>query len=76
MDWVMHNLPAVITLILGVGIVWTRLVGVLAAIKELQDLLSAITAGLADKQLTEDELKLISKEAQELYQAVKNLAKK
>jgi len=60
---------------LGVSFVWNKIEKVLKALKELADVLTAVTNALGDKKLTEAEIVLIKKEAGEALAAFKAILK-
>ena len=60
---------------LGVTMVWNKVDKVLNALRELAEVLTAITAALADKEVTKEELANIKKEALEALAAFKAIIK-
>ena len=56
---------------LGVSLVWTKVETVVKALKELADVLTAITNALSDQKLTTEEIATIKKEAGEAIAAFK-----
>lgn len=74
MDWGQLLLTA-LPILLGVGLVWTRIEKILKALVELSEVLVAITTGLEDKNLTKEEVAVIKKEIKEAIQAFKAIVK-
>lgn len=63
------------TVALGVTLVWAKTEKVLAALKELGDVLSVIGTSLSDKKLTSEEIVSIKKELGEAIAAFKAILK-
>lgn len=68
-------ITTVITVALGVSVIWVRAEKILKALKELGDVLTAITNALGDQTLTPEELEVIKKEAKEALMAFKAIVK-
>jgi len=64
-------IATVVTVGLGVSLIWTKAEKVLKALKELGDVLSAITTALSDQKLSTDEITQIKKEVGEALAAFK-----
>lgn len=62
-------------IVMGVGVVWLRVDKVLKALKEVTDVLTAVTEALADKDLSKEELAKIAKESKEVLIAIKAIFK-
>lgn len=75
-DYLVGNVPQIITTVVGIGVVWLILSKALNVLKEVSDLLNAIVVAFADKKLTSDEVDAIVKEAKDIPVAVKNLLSK
>ena len=67
MEWILTGLGA----LLGLTVVWTRVSKVIAALKEVTELLVKVTGALEDKTLSTLELSEIKKEAVDVAVAVK-----
>jgi hypothetical protein len=76
MDILISNLPAILTLILGIAVIWSRISKVLVVLKETQEFLGVAAAALSDQRLSQDELDAMAKEARDVYVALKQLLKK
>lgn len=75
-DWIdllYNGAPVVIGIM--ITMFWGRIEKVLKALKELSDVLKAITDGLADANLTKEELDIIRKEGVEAMAAFKAILK-
>jgi len=76
MDIILKNLPAIITAIIALGVVWKFLSKGLFLLKEIVDLLQAIFIAFEDRKLTQDEIDNIVKEAKDIPVAIKKVLKK
>jgi hypothetical protein len=65
----------VVSIALGVSLVWNKAEKILHALKELADVLVVIAEGLSDQTLTAEEIELIKKEAGEAIAAFKAILK-
>ena len=74
MDWT-QIAGTVLTVALGVGIIWKRASKILLALKELGEVLTAIAKAGEDKEYSQAELKQIKKEMDETLTAFKNVLK-
>jgi len=52
----LQNIPALIGVLLTIGIVWKYASKVLAVVKEVADLLNVLLVALADQKLTKEEI--------------------
>ena len=68
-------IATVATVGLGVGAVWIKAEKIIKALKELADVLTAITSALSDQNLSSEEIKIIKKEASEAAIAFKAILK-
>ena len=68
-------ISAIITILVVFG-AWTRVEKVLSALKEMADVIAYLPKMLADKKVTEEEIKELEKEFKEAVEAVKNITKK
>lgn len=68
-------IATILSVALGVTLVWTRVEKVLKALKEVADVLTAVVTALGDKKITEEEIALIKKEASEALAAFKAILK-
>lgn len=75
MDNIQSIILTVLSVGLGVSVIWTRAEKVLRALKELGEVLTAITEGFSDKKLTEEEVARIKKETGEALAAFKAIIK-
>jgi len=76
MDYLLGNIPQLLTAVVGIGAVWFILSKALNVLKEITELLNAIVVAFADKKLTKDEIDTIVKEAKDVPLAVKALIRK
>ena len=76
MDYVMGNIPQILTAGIGIGAVWFILSKALKVLKEISELLNAVLVAFADKKLTKDEIDVIIKEAKDIPLAVKAVVQK
>jgi len=65
----------IVTVGLGVSVVWVKAERVIKALKELADVLTAISSALSDKKLTEEEIDNIKVEAKEALSAFRAILK-
>ena len=70
MDWT-GIVASIITVALGVSLVWVKAEKIILALKELANLLTVVVNSLSDQKLTVDEINSIKKEAGELLAAFK-----
>ena len=75
-EYLLGNLPQLITAVIGIGAVWAILAKATKVLKEISELLSAIVVALSDKKLTKDEIDTIVKEAKDIPVVVKALISK
>ena len=68
-------IATVVTVALGVSLVWSRVEKVLNALKELGDVLTIIGTSLGDQKLTSEEIVAIKKELGEALAAFKAIVK-
>jgi len=90
MDIIWNNLPTIIGLVLGIGVVWLRVQKLLVVAKETRELFAAaalalltICEAVEDKNLTKEEIaaikeksSIVAKEAKDIIPALKDLLKK
>jgi len=69
------NIAGIVTVLLGLALVWGRAQKIILAIKECADVLSVLATALGDQKLTEEEVSSIKKEAFEAIGAIKGLVK-
>ena len=72
----MELLLGAIPIVLGVGFIWTRVSKLLVLLKEVTDVLVAVTKAFDDKKLTPEEIEEIKKQAVEVAAAAKALVSK
>ena len=75
-DYLLGNVPQLMTAVIGIGAVWAILAKATKVLKEVSELLNAIVIALSDKKLTKEEVDTIVKEAKDIPLAVKALIKK
>ena len=68
-------IATVATVGLGVSVVWGKAEKIIKALKELADVLTAVTTALSDQKLTAEEIANIKKEAGEAIAAFKAILK-
>lgn len=68
-------IATVVTVALGVSLIWTKAEKVLAALRELGEVLTIISDSLIDKKLTSDEIVAIKKEIADAITAFKAILK-
>lgn len=66
----------IVGILLGIGVVWNRASLVLNLLKEVSDVLVAVTESLGDQKLSAEEWEKIKKEAIEVSAAAKALVGK
>ena len=76
LDYVMGNIPQLLTAGVGIGAVWFILSKALKVLKEISEFLNAVLVAFADKKLTKDEIETIMKEAKDIPLAIKAIIKK
>lgn len=69
---IVNNLPFIITMLLGLGMFWRYAKKGIAVLKELVELLNAVTDALEDRKITAAELKNIRKEAHDILIALQS----
>lgn len=75
-DYLMGNIPQLLTATIGISAVWFILSKAVKVLKEISELLNAIVVAFADKKLTKDEIDTIIKEAKDVPLAIKALIRK
>jgi hypothetical protein len=68
---IMGIIATVVTVALGVSLVWTKAEKILIALKEVADILTSLASALSDKTLTTEEIAQIKKEVSEAVAALK-----
>ena len=76
LDYVMGNIPQLLTAGIGIGAVWFILSRALKVLKEISEFLNAVLVAFADKKLTKEEIAVIIKEAKDIPLAVKAVVQK
>ena len=69
-DKLMENLPAIVTVIVAIGVVKGYMKKLSDLRKNVEELEAAIVEAMKDEKLTEDELKRIIKEARDIPGAI------
>jgi len=75
-QYILDNLPQILTAVFTIGIVWKYVGKFLGVVKEVKELAEAVIIAMADKKLTKEEIEAIVKEAKDVPEAIKNLIKK
>jgi hypothetical protein len=70
------NLPTIITLLVGITVIWAYATKLLVVVKEIQELATAIIVAFADQKVTKEEIDAIVKEAKDVPAAIKELLDK
>ncbi len=73
MDVILNNLPALIGILLGVGIIWKYASKAIVLLMEVKELIDVLLAALSDKKLTKEEVDQIVKEAKDIPEALKKI---
>jgi uncharacterized protein YoxC len=68
-------IATIATVALGVTVIWGRVERIVKALKELADVLSAITDAMADQKIEPAELEKIRREAREALAAFRAILK-
>ena len=68
-------ISAIVTILVVFG-AWSKVEKVLKALKEIADVIAYIPQMLADKKVSEDEMKQLEKEFKEAVDSVKKITKK
>ncbi len=75
MDVLLNNLPTLLGVLLGVGVIWKYVSKIIVILLEVKELLDVLLAALSDKKLTKEEVDQIVKEARDIPEALKNIFK-
>lgn len=61
------NLPELITMLIGIAVIWKIGSKAIAIVKEVAEFLQALISALADQKITQEELDEIKKELKDIF---------